>query len=144
MADRISSEQRSTNMSRIRSTGSVPEMLVRRTVHSLGYRYRLHVRALPGTPDLVFSSRRKVIFVHGCFWHGHGCRVGGKGPKSNTSYWTPKIKRNQQRDQNAMEALQEAGWQTLVLWECELKDVPELAERLIAFLGPSIRRTPDG
>ena len=111
-----------------------PEMIVRRLVHSLGYRFRLHGTDLPGKPDMVFPARRKVVFVHGCFWHGHNCRRGAR-PASNTSYWHPKLARNAERDQAQLEALRERGWEPLVIWECATKDLEGLANELKRFLG---------
>lgn len=135
--DVISPERRSSNMSRIRSTDSLPELLVRSTAHRLGYRFRLHRKDLPGKPDLVFPGRRKILFVHGCFWHQHpGCREGRK-PGSNSAYWSPKLDRNVERDRLAQRALREAGWDVLVVWECEAKDVEAVALLLAEFLGPS-------
>ena len=134
--DRISSERRSANMARIKSKGMKPEMLVRRLVHALGYRYRLHRAELPGKPDLVFTGRRKAIFVHGCFWHQHESATCNRAhaPRSNLAYWEHKLERNVQRDDAAHQALSAMGWQTLVIWECELKDPLSLAARLSAFL----------
>lgn len=111
------------------------EMRVRKLAHSLGYRFRLHRKNLAGTPDLVFASRRKVIFVHGCFWHGHDCTRGARQPKANADYWREKIRRNRERDHSAVAALAEQGWQSLVLWECETRERDKLTERLISFLG---------
>ena len=121
-------------MAAVRSKNTQPEMLVRRLVHSMGYRFRIHRRDLPGKPDLVFPARRKVIFVHGCFWHQHDCCKGSHLPKSNSDYWTPKLARNKQRDEAHLIALGAAGWDCLVLWECEL-DKPSLARSLRSFLG---------
>lgn len=125
-------------MSAIRSTGMKPELSVRSLVHRMGYRYRLHAKDLPGKPDLVFRPRKKVIFVHGCFWHQHAkedCR-DGRQPKSNTGYWAPKLARNVERDASNVAALEAAGWRVLVLWECEvLKDGPKLQTRIRKFLG---------
>ncbi|MCZ8548701.1 very short patch repair endonuclease [Mesorhizobium qingshengii] len=132
--DKLSTEARSANMKAIRSVNTRPEMTVRRAVHRLGFRYRLHRRDLPGTPDLVFGPRQKAIFVHGCYWHGHGCKRGGKGAKSNAGYWGPKIARNKERDAKAEFDLREAGWQVLVLWECDLSDNDALELRLSHFL----------
>lgn len=115
-----------------RDTG--PEMLVRRTVHGMGYRYRLHRKELPGKPDLVFPSRKKAIFVHGCFWHGHDCKRGARTPKSNRTYWETKISRNRERDEQARKALQQDGWLVLIIWECEMKDQQFLSRRLRRFL----------
>jgi DNA mismatch endonuclease (patch repair protein) len=120
-------------MRAVKSEDTGPEMTVRRIVHRLGYRYRLHRRDLPGCPDLVFVSRRKVIFIHGCFWHGHDCARGARVPKTNTPYWTTKIGRNKARDAKAIDQLRQARWAVLVLWECELK-MPKLQSRLVNFI----------
>lgn len=135
MVDRISSETRSKLMRCIKSKDTKPEMAVRRIVHGLGYRYRLHDRRLPGCPDLVFKTRRKVIFVHGCFWHMHnGCKVGHL-PKSQQAYWEPKLKQNKVRDKQHLEVLTKAGWECLVIWECEIMmDSSSLIDRIISFL----------
>jgi DNA mismatch endonuclease, patch repair protein len=127
-------EQRSRTMRAVRSKNTAPEMSVRRLVFSLGYRYRLHGAQLPGKPDLVFASRKKAIFVHGCFWHGHECRRGDRQPKVNADYWRRKIGRNKVRDQSNIELLQAAGWTVLVVWECQIRADDRLAERLRAFL----------
>lgn len=129
--------QRSRIMRQVKGKGTKLELAVRRLVHSLGYRYRLHRRDLPGCPDLVFSPRRKVIFVHGCFWHGHDCRRGARQPKTNPDYWRQKIERNRTRDNTAQEALKAAGWDVLTIWECEVRD-PILANRIRRFLGDNI------
>ncbi|PZO88857.1 MAG: very short patch repair endonuclease [Sphingomonas sanxanigenens] len=121
-------------MRSVKSRDTAPELAVRRAATSLGYRYRLHRASLPGKPDLVFGPRRKVVFVHGCFWHGHDCSRGSREPKSNSDYWRAKITRNRERDANAIAALQKAGWQTLVIWECETRDPARLRDRLIQFL----------
>jgi DNA mismatch endonuclease (patch repair protein) len=123
---------RSANMRAIRSTGMRPELAVRRLVHGLGYRYRLHRRTLPGTPDMVFPGRRKVIFVHGCFWHGHSCKLGHV-PKSNLGYWGPKLERNRTRDEKSLKSLKADGWKVLVIWECKTNE-PNLKKQLIRFL----------
>lgn len=112
-----------------------PEMTVRRMAHSLGYRYRLHLRNMPGSPDLVFPGRKKVIFVHGCFWHGHDCKKGGL-PKSRLEYWGPKIEANRARDASAEKALADNGWEALTLWQCQIHSGADLASRLMTFLGP--------
>lgn len=125
---------RSENMRRIRSKDTMPEMAVRRLVHGMGYRYRLHRRDIPGKPDLAFPGRRKVIFIHGCFWHQHpGCREG-RPPKSNTAYWLPKLERNQMRDKAALEKLAASGWRALVVWECQTKSVRKLTRQIRQFL----------
>ena len=125
-------------MSRIRSEGMKPEMAVRRLVHSMGYRYRLHRKDLPGKPDLTFGPRRKVIFVHGCFWHQHAdpeCRIA-RIPKSRPGYWLSKLARNKERDQAALAALRELDWKVFTVWECQIKcgDQNALADALSKFL----------
>lgn len=127
-------EHRSRVMRAVKSRDTGPEMLARRIIHAMGYRYRLHRKDLPGKPDLVFPSRRKTIFVHGCFWHGHACPRGARMPKSNRAYWKSKISRNRERDKESEEALREDGWRVLTVWECQLKDVETLKERLRIFL----------
>lgn len=136
MADKISKERRSQNMRAIRSKDMKPEMLVRRFVHGLGYRYRLHRKDLPGKPDLVFGPRRKVIFVHGCFWHQHSAAIclDGRKPKSNLGYWGPKLRRNIERDVENQEKLEDMGWNVLVIWECETKNLSLIGDRIRAFL----------
>ena len=125
-------------MAAIKSTGTKPELLVRSLVHGMGYRYRLHAKDLPGKPDLVFRPRKKVIFVHGCFWHQHpkqSCR-DGRAPKSNLGYWAAKLARNVARDAQHLAALKEMGWRVLVIWECEaLGEDEKLARRIARFLG---------
>ena len=121
---------RSENMRRIRSKGMRPEMAVRQTIHRMGFRFRLHAKQLPGCPDLVFSSRKKIIFVHGCFWHQHEKCIDGRVPKTRTDYWIPKLKRNRERDAHVIKALNELGWNVLVVWECETKDADTLERRL--------------
>jgi DNA mismatch endonuclease (patch repair protein) len=136
--DRLTPSQRSENMRQIKSKNMKPEMVVRSTVHSLGYRYRLHRQDLPGKPDLVFGPRKKVIFVHGCFWHGHHdpkCIDGQRKPKSNLDYWLPKLARNQERDSQRETELQHLGWLVLTVWECETRAPMALAKRLQVFLG---------
>lgn len=119
-------------MSRVRGKDTKPEMVVRRLVHGMGYRYRLHRRDLPGVPDLVFPARKKVVFVHGCFWHRHpGC---GRMPKSRLEFWAPKLEGNRQRDLVQQAALRDAGWNILVVWECEIKDRNALARAIRGFL----------
>jgi DNA mismatch endonuclease (patch repair protein) len=133
--DKISVERRSANMRAIRSKNTTPELVVRRLVHSMGVRFRLHRTDLPGKPDLVFGSRKKVIFVHGCYWHGHGCSVGGTGAKSNRAYWGPKIAGNKARDKSRLIDLKRAGWKAFVVWECETRNLSRLEKRLFRFLG---------
>jgi DNA mismatch endonuclease (patch repair protein) len=131
----MSAEQRSAHMSKIRSKDTKPELLLRRALHAAGYRYRLHERRLPGKPDLVFAGRRKVVFVNGCFWHGHQCPAGERLPKSNTEFWADKRRRNQERDERTLRQLEALGWKTLVVWECEVNAGQKLIEEVKAFLG---------
>jgi len=133
MADHVTPERRSFIMSSVRSKDTKPELLVRRALHKLGYRYRVHSRDLPGSPDLVFSSRKKAIFVHGCFWHGHGCQWG-RLPKSKLDYWKPKIEANRKRDKRNLTALREAGWSVKVVWQCELRNMEATLDRIVGFL----------
>ena len=136
MADTVAPQRRSEIMSRIRSKGMKPEMQVRRLVHSMGYRYRLHRKDLPGKPDLVFPGRRKVLFVHGCFWHQHAdpvCKIV-RLPQSNRDYWWPKLERNASRDAEQEAKLGELVWGVLILWECEVEDDTALRERIQEFL----------
>ena len=135
MTDKLDAARRSSNMSAIRSTHTGPEKTVRRLVYALGHRYRLHGKHLPGKPDLVFGPRRKAIFVHGCFWHQHQGCADGRLPQSNSGYWHPKLTRNVARDAEHLAALRAAGWKTLIVWECETKDVRRLAARIKRFLG---------
>ena len=120
-------------MSRIGSKNTAPEMVVRRLLHAMGYRFRLHRKDLPGTPDIVLPKLRKAIFVHGCFWHAHGCRIG-QPPKSRPEFWEPKLARNKARDAEKSAALRAADWDVLTIWQCEIKDVAALESRLDAFL----------
>lgn len=134
--DSLSPRQRSERMSRVRGKDTKPEMIVRRFVHGLGYRYRLHCTDLLGKPDLVFRPRGKIIFVHGCFWHQHddeNCALS-RLPKSRQSFWLPKLERNRERDLENQRKLQCLGWQILVVWECELRNREELEFKLKEFL----------
>lgn len=136
--DLIDPERRSRNMAAIRSKNTKPEMIVRSMVHGLGFRYRLHRKDLPGKPDLVFGPRRKVIFVHGCFWHLHpdpGCK-DARIPQSRRDYWQPKLTRNTERDREHVQKLEAMGWQVLIIWECEVRRPDDLRERVSAFLCP--------
>jgi DNA mismatch endonuclease (patch repair protein) len=127
--DHLSSTDRSRNMAAIRSTNTKPELAVRRFLHARGLRYRLHVKAVPGKPDLVFRPRRAVVFVHGCFWHGcPHCSSGSRVVKSNADYWLPKLERNQTRDAANKAALESAGWTVFTVWECQTKNNGELAQ----------------
>jgi DNA mismatch endonuclease (patch repair protein) len=137
MADKISKERRSANMSAIRSKGTAPELSVRRTLYSMGYRYRLHRKDLPGKPDIVLSSRRAIIEIRGCFWHQHPdplCK-DARRPSSNLSYWDEKLSRNIARDEANLSSLAAAGWKVLVIWECEVGR-SDLRQRLSNFLDP--------
>jgi DNA mismatch endonuclease (patch repair protein) len=134
MTDTISKEQRSANMRAVRDRNTQPEICVRRIAYGLGYRFRLHRRDLPGTPDLVFPARRKVIFVHGCFWHGHGCKRSLKMPQTNKEFWEAKITGNVERDGRQLARLRKAGWRALIVWECETKATDTLSSRLQRFL----------
>ena len=137
--DKLSAERRSANMRQIRSKNTTPELLLRRMLHRLGYRFRLHRKDLPGKPDLVFPSRRKTIFVHGCFWHQHPACREGRVPGTRLEYWAPKLAGNRQRDEAAQSALQEQGWQFLVVWECELRDTASALRTVKRFLGRAAR-----
>ena len=128
-------------MARIGSKDTAPEFVVRRLLHGLGYRFRLHRRGLPGSPDLVFPGRRSAIFVHGCFWHAHGCKIG-KPPKSRPEFWTPKLERNVERDRANETALRDLGWKVLTVWQCETRRPGDLANTLVEFLGPAGRKNP--
>lgn len=134
MADTLSPKERSERMSRIRSKDSNPEMKLRRLVHGLGFRYRLHVKELPGKPDLVFPARRAVIFMHGCFWHRHeGCKLA-RLPKSKLDFWMAKLEANRQRDLLHQRKLLDLGWRVLVIWECELNDAEHVSRVVRKFL----------
>lgn len=136
MVDMFSPAKRSEIMSRIRGKDTTPEMVVRRLVHGLGYRYRLHSKLLPGCPDLVFAGRKKVIFVHGCWWHKHSCRHGQTAAKTNVKFWTNKMEANATRDRKVAKELRRIGWAVLVIWECQTKDMRRLEARLKRYLGP--------
>jgi DNA mismatch endonuclease (patch repair protein) len=131
--DVLTKKERSKQMALVRSKDTKPELLVRRLVHRLGYRFRLHQRDLPGRPDMVFPSKKKIIFVHGCFWHGHTCRLG-RMPKSRLEYWVQKIARNHQRGLAVVRQLRAKRWRCLVLWECQLRDLDKLTVRVRHFL----------
>jgi len=136
MVDKLTPEERSKNMGNIRSKDTSPEMIVRKQAHRLGYRFRLHSKDLPGKPDLVFPGRKKVIFVHGCFWHQHkdsDCKIT-RIPKSRTEYWIPKLKRNAERDIQHQKQLLAMGWNFLVIWECEVNDTEMLTGKIWGFL----------
>lgn len=130
------SDLRRRTMRAVKGRDTATEMTVRRLAHSLGFRYRLHRRDLPGTPDLVFPARRAVVFVHGCFWHQHHCPRGSRLPKTRREYWESKLRRNQNRDRRNQKLLREMGWRVLVVWECQIKDDQRLATTLQRFLAP--------
>jgi DNA mismatch endonuclease (patch repair protein) len=136
MADTFTQAERSRIMAAVKSKDTAPELVVRRLVHAMGYRYRLHVRSLPGAPDLVFARRRKVVFVHGCFWHRHRCARGDRMPGSNRGYWLKKLEGNRRRDVKHRRALGRLGWRVLVVWECQTRPdrLNPLANRIQAFL----------
>ncbi|HEW79850.1 MAG TPA: DNA mismatch endonuclease Vsr [Phycisphaerales bacterium] len=127
-------EQRSFNMSRIRDKNTRPEMLVRSLTHHMGYRYRLHQKNLPGKPDLVFKRHKKVIFVHGCFWHMHNCRYGKVTPKTNRKFWQTKREGNVTRDKANIRKLRRLGWKVLTVWECQTRNEEKLTKKLDKFL----------
>ncbi len=133
--DAISPAERSRNMARIRGADTGPEIVVRRLLYALGYRYRLHASELPGKPDIVFRSRRKVIFINGCFWHQHtSCKRGRRVPKARRAYWLPKLRGNRRRDAVNLRRLKILGWSPLVIWECQLKNLDLVERRLRAHL----------
>lgn len=132
--DNLSPELRSRHMRGVRREHTKPEVVVRRIAHSLGFRFRLHCKDLPGSPDLVFPRHKKVIFVHGCFWHGHtGCRYATV-PKTRTEWWVAKLRKNRERDARALIQLTELGWISTTVWECETRKADGLVERISAFL----------
>ena len=116
-------EKRRQTMQAVKSYDTAPEMIVRRLLHAEGYRYQLHLKSLPGCPDIVFPSRRRALFINGCFWHGHTCSRGSRVPKANRQYWEKKIARNRERDSRSLKELQTLGWRVLTLWECEIKSI---------------------
>jgi DNA mismatch endonuclease (patch repair protein) len=134
MTDVLTPEQRKLNMSRIRNKDTRPEMVVRSLIHRMGYRYRLHVKNLSGKPDLVFPRRRKIIFVHGCFWHMHNCKYGRVKPQTNAEFWQNKRLGNVGRDRKNLSLLKKDGWKVLVVWECWIKNPQSLTNRIIKFL----------
>ncbi len=126
--------ERSAVMRAVKATNTAPELRVRKNLWSEGFRYRLNVKTLPGAPDIVLGPLRSVIFVHGCFWHGHNCKRGARVPKANNAYWQAKIERNRERDVRNTAALENEGWRTLVIWECQMKESEALRQRLLTFL----------
>ncbi|WP_198085287.1 very short patch repair endonuclease [Variovorax sp. E3] len=134
--DTLTPLQRSERMSRVRATGTRPEVIVRRLIHGMGYRYRLHKKDLPGKPDLVFVARHKIIFVHGCFWHRHDaptCRLA-RLPKSRLDFWIPKLEENKRRDLEIQKKLESTGWNVMTIWECQIRDKEALTLRIREFL----------
>lgn len=138
MVDNLSSAERSERMSRIGGKHTAPEMIVRRMAHALGYRFRLHRKDLPGSPDLVFPRLRKIVFVHGCFWHGHGCKIG-QLPKSNVEFWAAKIARNRERDSQNWKDICRLSWEPKTIWQCQTRDTDTLRMELERFLGTRAR-----
>jgi DNA mismatch endonuclease (patch repair protein) len=132
--DNLSPEERSKIMARVRATDTRPELLVRKLIFALGYRYRLHAKDLPGRPDIVFRKLGKVIFVHGCFWHRHASCALARLPKSRLDFWLPKLDGNKKRDERNKVALQREGWKVMTIWECQLKKPERLGERITRFL----------
>ena len=133
-SDVFSAAKRSAIMRAVKSSDTGPEIALRRALFAKGLRYRINVKTLPGKPDLVFPRFGAVIFVHGCFWHGHDCPRGRRVPKSNASYWRAKISRNVKRDRDALAALQRLGWRTIVSWECDLKDILRESTKIAGWL----------
>jgi DNA mismatch endonuclease (patch repair protein) len=125
---------RRRTMQAVKSKDTAPELIVRRLLHAEGFRYRLHNQTLPGRPDLVFPTKKRIVFIHGCFWHGHNCPRGARVPKTNTMYWQTKIARNRSRDVYARQELKRRGWKVLYVWECQLKNRPAILKRLQRFL----------
>lgn len=139
--DRLSKQHRSWNMSRIRGCNTKPEVAVRSILHRMGFRFRLHAKDLPGRPDILLPKYRTALFVHGCFWHRHpGCKFAYQ-PKSRTAFWTQKFKANVERDRNTRAALHGLDWNVVVVWECELRDIDALAERLESELADALVTT---
>lgn len=134
--DKVTSEQRSRNMAAVRSQNTKPERTVRRVLHSLGLRIRLHEASLPGSPDIVLKRHSAVVFVHGCFWHGHDCPRGA-APSARTEFWLPKLAGNRQRDERQVKELKSLGWRVITIWECETRDEAKLARRLARWFGAS-------
>lgn len=120
-------------MSRVKGRDTTPERVVRSMLHAMGYRYRLHRKDLPGKPDIVFGPRKKIVFIHGCFWHGHRCRKG-RLPKSNLAFWTSKIDANRVRDRRHVRRLRASGWRVLTVWQCQLKTPLAVRKRIVDFL----------
>ena len=123
------------HMQKVKAKNTIPEIKIRRLLRELGYRgYRVHYNQLPGKPDIAFIKLKKAILVHGCFWHGHNCRAGQNVPRTNQEYWVPKLARNKECDRQQLDEIKEMGWQVLIVWECQLKSIDALAQRIKAFL----------
>lgn len=137
MTDHVQPEKRSEIMKRVRGKNTSTELTVRKLIYSLGYRYHLHDKNLPGKPDIVFRGRKKVIFVNGCFWYYHQCKIGNP-PKSRLDYWLPKLEKNKIRDQRNHEEITNLGWDYLVIWQCELKDTDKLKNKIKSFLDENL------
>lgn len=134
MTDILTSEQRRRCMSAIKGKDTKPEMIVRKMVHAMGFRYRLHLSSLPGHPDMVFQKRKKIIFINGCFWHRHNCKLGRIAPATRTEFWEKKLNGNKQRDRHNLRKLHTLGWNVLIVWECWLKKPNESQLRILNFL----------
>lgn len=130
----MTTAERSRVMRAVKGRDTAPERMVRSLLHRQGFRFRLHRNDLPGTPDIVFPGRKCVVFVHGCFWHGHNCKRGARAPRSNADYWRAKIARNIERNRSQLDELARSGWRVCVVWECETRDTEALARRLSRFL----------
>jgi DNA mismatch endonuclease (patch repair protein) len=134
MIDRVSPKKRSWMMGRVKNKNTAPEIKLRKLVFSMGFRYRLHCKDLPGHPDIVFRGRKKVIFMHGCFWHGHPDCKASKLPETRKDFWNTKINSNQVRDRENIRDLENLGWKVLIIWQCELNDVLNITEKIRSFL----------
>jgi len=134
MPDTLSPSERSERMSRVRSKDTKPELKVRRFIHRLGFRYRLHARDLPGSPDIVFGKKKKTIFIHGCFWHRHSGCVLARLPKSRLEFWIPKLEGNRKRDLRNQSKLRAQGWSVMIIWECQTKNIETLSGRIKKFI----------
>lgn len=132
--DVLTKKQRSYCMSKIRSKDTKPEISVRKIIYNLGYRYRIHKKNLPGRPDIVLSKHKKIIFVNGCWWHRHNCKLGRRTPKSRLSYWLPKLRANKERHIRNVKKLRNQGWKVLNVWECKIKDIERLKKKISIFL----------
>lgn len=139
--DVLTKAQRSYCMSRIRGKDTKPEITVRKIIYSLGYRYRLHKRSLPGYPDIVLTKQKKIIFVNGCWWHRHDCKLGRRSPKSRLKYWLPKLRANKDRYSRNVKELRNQGWRVLTLWECQIYKQEKVTSRIIEFLEGNNNRT---